>query len=352
MPGRGNEVIRQWTLLRALASSRRTTIDVLADELDASTRTVRRDLDALQAAGFPIEEYDDEESGKCWRLPAKAMARLERSGLTFSELASLYLSRALFECFAESALLSDLQSALDKVDAALSPATRKFLDRLPHAISAKSPKAKRQDRATHGITMRLLEAIMALRIVSMKYDSRQSRRLKTYSVHPYRIVHAEGGLYLIAFVPEYGELRTFAVERIRQASADKLTFEPIGELESDPFAHSIGAFRAQPVKVQLRFAAALAERIKERNWHHSQQFRERSDGSLVMTLHVSDDQALRSWILSFGSGVRVLAPTTLADWVSEELDAARAEYGDDDARRTDPTEQPALPFVQLLGRSE
>ena len=347
MPGRGNEVIRQWTILRALASNRRTTIDGLAKELDASSRTVRRDFDALQAAGFPLEEYDD-ESGKCWRLPQKAMTRLERNGLTFAELASLYLSRALFECFAESTLLSDLQSALDKVDAALSPAARKFLDSLPKAISAKSPKAKRQDRATHVITMRLLEAIMGSRVASMKYDSQRSRRLKTYTVHPYRIVHADGGMYLIAYVPEYAELRTFAIERIRQASADKVTFEPVGELGTDPFANSIGAFRAQPVKVQLRFSASLAERIKERNWHHSQQFRERSDGSLMMTLQVSDDLALRSWILSFGSGVRVLAPATLAEWVVEELDASRAEYGDgsfDD--RPDFTAQPGLPLYPL-----
>ncbi|MEQ1909375.1 MAG: transcriptional regulator [Vicinamibacterales bacterium] len=352
MPGRGNEVIRQWTILRALASNRRTTIDVLADELGASTRTVRRDLDALQAAGFPIEEHEDEE-GKCWRLPPKAMARLERNGLTFGELASLYLSRALFECFAESALLSDLQSALDKVDAALSPATRKFLDRLPQAISAKSPKVKRQERATHGITLRLLEAILGARVVTMRYDSRRSRRLKSYVVHPYRVVHADGGLYLIAYVPEYAELRTFAVERIRQAAADKVTFEPIEELGSDPFANSIGAFRAQPVKVQLRFTAAIAERVKERNWHHSQQFRDRSDGSVVMTLQVSDDLALRGWILSFGSGVRVLAPASLAEWMVAELDTSRAEYGDDAvANRSDSGAQPGLPFYQYIGQSE
>ena len=29
------------------------------------------------------------------------------------------------------------------------------------------------------------------------------------------------GLYLLAYVPEHAELRTFAVERIRQAAADK-----------------------------------------------------------------------------------------------------------------------------------
>ncbi len=72
-----------------------------------------------------------------------------------------------------------------------------------------------------------------------------------------------------------------------------------------------------------------------------------------MTLQVSDDLALRSWVLSFGSGVRVLAPSSLVDWISEELDASRAEYGDDSAARpTAPSEQPVLPFVQLLGRSE
>jgi hypothetical protein len=27
-------------------------------------------------------------------------------------------------------------------------------------------------------------------------------------VHPYRLIHAQGGLYLIAFVPAYAEVRT------------------------------------------------------------------------------------------------------------------------------------------------
>ena len=344
MPGRNSELIRQWTILRDLATARTNSIPRLAKLVGVSTRTVRRDLDALQAAGFPIEESEVNGS-KFWRVPVKAMAGLERTGMTFGELSALYLSRALFECFAESHLLADLKGALDKVDSALSPGMRKFLDCLPKALSAKSPQAKKQDAHTHTITLRLLEAIIDQRVVTMKYDSTSSRRVKSYAIHPYRIVHAQGGLYLVAYVPAYEELRTFAVERIRQAAADKDTFEPVAELGSDPFSNSIGVYRGPTCKVQLRFGASIAQRVKERTWHRSQQFRDRADGSTVMTLEVSDDYALRSWILSFGRGVRVVAPAALVEWALDELDATREQYGDgESALRLDSTIQPPLPF--------
>jgi len=45
-----------------------------------------------------------------------------------------------------------------------------------------------------------------------------------------------------------------------------------------------------------------------------------------MTLEVSDDYALRSWILGFGRFVRVLAPAHLVEWVRDELDQSREQY--------------------------
>jgi hypothetical protein len=188
--GRNSELIRQWTLLRQLAAVRTNTIPKLAQDLDVTTRTVRRDLAALQIAGFPI--YDDTVNGtKFWRMDAKAMGALARSGLTIAELSALYFSRALLECFAGTPLLQDLQGALDKFEAVLSPAMKKFLDRLPRVLSAKAPHAKRQDRETYQTTAKLLEASVAQRVVSMRYHSQESRREKDYVVHPYRLVHAQ-----------------------------------------------------------------------------------------------------------------------------------------------------------------
>ena len=63
-----------------------------------------------------------------------------------------------------------------------------------------------------------------------------------------------------------------------------------------------------------------------------------------MSLSVSDDYALRSWILSFGSGVRVLAPASLVQWAMDELESSRRLYPDGERRPVDPSLQPALPF--------
>ena len=215
---RNRDLIRQWTLLQAMARSRHCTISKLAADVDVSTRTIRRDLNALQEAGFPI--YDDGPDGgsKAWRLETRSLGALARSGLTFSELCALYYSRALIECFAGSHVLADVQSALHKFEAALSPQMRKFLDRLPGVVTAKPRGAKRQDATTYGVIAKLLEAILHQRVVAMRYYSAANGREKDYTMHPHRLVHAQGGLYLWGLVPAYGELRTFAVGRIRRVA--------------------------------------------------------------------------------------------------------------------------------------
>jgi predicted DNA-binding transcriptional regulator YafY len=341
--GRNSELIRQWTVLQRVATSRGNTIPKLAQELRVSTRTVRRDLDALQQCGFPI--YDEMANGtKFWRFNAEGMTALARTGLTLPELAALYMSRAVFDCFAGSQLRTDVHSAFVKLASALSPAMKKFLEQLPQAITAKQEHAKRQSAHTYQVMGQVLDAIVMQRVVSMQYHSAGSRREKLYTVHPYRLIHAQGGLYLIAFVPSYSEVRTFALERIRRVRMQEETFEPIAELEADPFKNSLGVHRGPACKVQLRFSASIADSVKERTWHESQQFKDRADGSVVMTLEVSDDYALRRWILGFGRLVKVQAPAALVDWVHRELDESRAQYASGEMASGDVDSQPSLPF--------
>ena len=90
-------------------------------------------------------------------------------------------------------------------------------------------------------------------------------------------------------MPAYSEVRTFAVERVRRATLQEQTFEPVAELDTDPFKNSLGVHRGPATKVQLRFHPQIAASIKERTWHASQRFKDRADGSVMMTLEVSDD---------------------------------------------------------------
>jgi WYL domain len=62
-----------------------------------------------------------------------------------------------------------------------------------------------------------------------------------------------------------------------------------------------------------------------------------------MTLDVTDDYALRNWILGFGRFVKVLAPAQLVKSMEDELEAARQQYGVG-GMAVDSDVQPPLPF--------
>ena len=67
---RNTEVIRQWTILREIERARTAgvTIDELAALCDVTTRTIRRDLQALEEAGYPL--FDDKDSIMYEFIPA------------------------------------------------------------------------------------------------------------------------------------------------------------------------------------------------------------------------------------------------------------------------------------------
>jgi proteasome accessory factor B len=328
---RNAEVIRQWQILREI-ESRRTgvTIHELATHVKVSTRTIRRDLQALQEAGFAVYDEGAELETKRWRLDGSPF-RAVQEGLSVADVAALYLSRAAVEGLSGWPLASELRAAFAKIDRALNPRMREFLSTLPQVISAKTgPRtADHSDRLTD-ITRRLFDAVRDRRTVQMRYFSAASNRAKSYAVEPYRIALAQGGVYLVAWVPAYGEFRTFAVERVERLSVGEETFRKTRELPADLFGASLGVFWGEPERIVLEFESRIAAYVRGRAWHESQRVEELADGRLRMTLDVSNDWALKSWILGFGAGVCVVSPNALAEAIGGELRAAAGRYSGSD----------------------
>src|SRR5438874_876976 len=71
--------------------------------------------------------------------------------------------------------------------------------------------ASKQSAPRSARVAELLDATLHHRRVNMRYHSFSSNREKDYLLEPYRLVFAQGGLYVVAYVPEYRQLRTFAV---------------------------------------------------------------------------------------------------------------------------------------------
>jgi predicted DNA-binding transcriptional regulator YafY len=324
---RNAEVIRQWQILREI-ESRRTgvTIHDLARLVKVTTRTIRRDLQALQEAGFSIYDEGEENETKRWRLDAQPF-RAVQEGLSVADVAALYLSRSIVNALSGWPLADELGAALAKIERALNPRMREFLATLPQVISTKqAPHARRDSERLVDVTRRLLDATRDRHVVEMRYFSAQSRRAKSYTVEPYRLTLAQGSVYLVAFVRAYQEFRTFAIERIERLSVSEETFRKTRELPADVFGSSLGVFSGPAEHIELEFDARVAPYVTGRVWHESQQVTELADGRIRLALDVSNDWALRSWILGFGAAVRVVSPKTLVDALRDELTNAARVY--------------------------
>ena len=322
---RNQEVIRQWKVLHALESARTgLSIDDLAGDLAVTTRTIRRDLEALQEAGFPLYDERDENGRTRWHLDGQVLKGLE-TGFTLGELCALYLGRHVLEMASGTPFGRDLALAFARIEKMLSPRMRAFLDQMPAILTAKAGPRAAGDGGQSGVGAQLLEAALHHRVARMRYHSVSSAREKDYLIHPQRLAFAQGDFYLLAYVPEYDDTRTFAVSRIVSVSLEKQTFAPREDLGGEVFGNSLGVHTGPTSPVEIRFAPEVAPYVRARVWHPSQRLTETADG-IVLAMEVCHDWALRSWILSWGPLATVTMPAALVAQIRDDLQAASTQY--------------------------
>jgi predicted DNA-binding transcriptional regulator YafY len=78
---RGKTVIRQWEILNALEEGPRTIVELAGSVGDGgvTTRTIRRDIEVLEAARFPLYKQKDGNGVVRWRLLTKGVTPARRA---------------------------------------------------------------------------------------------------------------------------------------------------------------------------------------------------------------------------------------------------------------------------------
>jgi predicted DNA-binding transcriptional regulator YafY len=290
-------------------------------------RTIRRDLAALEAAGFTL--YPQRVDGRnCWRLSGRPLKAITETTFSLPELCAFYVNRTQLAAVGGSPIDADLRAAIQKVSRALGPQMKAYLDKLTTVLTWKADPPRRVDVKAQPVTVdSLVRATMDHKRIEMDYHSFARGKVKTYAVEPYRLTFGNGGLYLFAYVQEYGQMRTFAVQRIKTLRVTEETFSPVQEVSSAPYGNSIGMYAGGTAElVEIEFGPRLAPYIEEREWHPSQVIVKRTGGSIVLKMTIAVDVPLRSWILGFGHQARVLKPSALAETILEELEEAREQY--------------------------
>ena len=318
---RNDQAVRLLVVLKQLEASRQgLTLEQLAESLAPGStrhpRTLRRDLAALEEAGYPL--VTERINGQtCWRL-MEGFRNVPGLRFSPSELMALTFSRRLITPLEGTELHTSLQSALGKAAAALPPQGVALVQQLDGTFSVGLGPHKRYRQHRETID-RLTRAIADATTVQIRYDSASRGRTTRREVDPYRLWYATGGLYLIAYCHLRREPRMFAVERIKSVTPTDHPYQMPLHFDLDAFVQdALTVMRGPRIEVELEFNKATAAWVKDRVWHATQETNRTKGGGLRMTLSVADTRELIGWVLSFGSGVKVLKPDSLREAVRQE----------------------------------
>jgi predicted DNA-binding transcriptional regulator YafY len=175
----------------------------------------------------------------------------------------------------------------------------------------------------------LLKAIKEQKIVYFQHHNYQTDTLKDYGVYPYLLKEYQNRWYLIAFVPQLNQMRTFGIDRIRNIEIKTQKFKT--ESKHNPkliFENIIGLIYSdeKTQQIVLSFTPAQGKYIKSLPMHKSQQILIDNETELRISLYLIPNFELQQQILMYGDTVKVLEPKLLADQIKETLQAAIKKY--------------------------
>ena len=281
-----------------LQSRGRVTAEEVAEELEVSARTARRDLEALSIAGIPV--YSQPGRGGGWSLVGGA--RTDLTGLTAAEARTLFLIAG-----PSSAVTPEARAAL-----------RKLVRALPETFRAEAEKAAAAvvlDPARWGGTApsppphleALQQAVVQEVQVRLGYRDRAGADTER-TVHPLGLVSKGSVWYLVAGT-EAG-LRTFKVWRVQLvAFTDEPVHRPPGFDLAKIWQEVVTSLDEQRALTRIR-ALVDPALLGALRGHFGNQLTvaDTSDGRLAVEIGVPGTRSAARELAGYCFGLEVLDP--------------------------------------------
>ena len=295
------------TLLLLQARGRVTAAEV-ADELEVSVRTARRDLEALAMSGVPV--YSQAGRGGGWSLVGGA--RTDLSGLTAAEARTLFLVAG-----PSSAVTPEAKAALRKLVQALPETFRAEAEAAANAVIL-DPAAWGQAPPTPPRFLDVLqEAVVAGRQVELGYANRE-RSASLRTVHPLGLV-AKGQVWYLIGDTAAG-LRTFRVGRVRSVTVtDRPAVRPPGFDLTREWERVVATMDEQrsPYRATVLVEPRAVPWLRSRFANRLQEGEAQPDERVACTVDGYSAHSIAGDLMSFGPSVEVVAPQEVRDVLAE-----------------------------------
>lgn len=315
---RGDQLARQWRILRQLEVSRHgLTANDIAEEEGVSLRTAYRDMDDLQYAGFPIFS---EKVGKATRWQLMEGFRFNvPEPFTLTELLCLHLGGDLLNVFKGTVFQTSQESVLEKIRGMLPPETLAYLDRIRSAYQIGGGPCKDYSNCSE-IIDQIHRAAADRKSIEFGYWSLQKNERTSRKVDPYKVWFYDGTIYVIGHCHLRGDLRSFVVDRINMLRVTDDHFKIQNTFSFEKYIHhSFKVMQDELYVVIIRISPGWARYVGEKIWHQSQRIQKLIDGGIEISFKVAGLDEICQWVLSMGPKAVVVEPAELKVLVWKKL---------------------------------
>ncbi len=242
------------------------------------------------------------------------------------ELLALCLALRLASTLPDHKLKNSLYELLGKF------LTFRFLDSPPSLTDIKekvSVKNVEYYKVDETVFHKVMDSLFGDEPLKIYYYTPHKNETSERIIQPLHLLCYMGSWHLIAFCSLKGELRDFALSRIK-------TIEPVSQVVKLPkrlpsiknyINKNFGLMSGgESVQVCLKFTPEVSPWISEQVWFRGQEVSMNQDGSICLKFPVADFREVHREILKYGASVEVLSPQELRDEIKSEIERMSKVY--------------------------
>jgi proteasome accessory factor B len=176
----------------------------------------------------------------------------------------------------------------------------------------------------------LAKATAQRRQLQLTYRKPGRHETELRVVDPYHLANINGEWFLFAWCHLRQDIRTFVPARIQAVKLTGKTFArpqkfSLTKRLRDSFGVQSGKGQFQ---VAIQFNEMVADYIREKKWHESQELRELPDGGVELRLTLSSLAEVERWILGWAGNAKVLQPPELIESVKQSARNILRNFGE------------------------
>lgn len=298
---------RLFQIVYLLMEKPQMTAKELADIFEVSERTIYRDIDKLTIAGIPI--YTNQ--GKYGGISILSDYVLDKAVLTTEEKNKIMES------------LNALNEVSVSVDNDSISKLRSFLGEEYQDWIEIEFSGWRNSKEDTAVFEQIKSAILEHCYMEIVYSGNQ-KGLVERKIKPIKLCFKDQAWYLYAYCCLREDYRFFKLKRISKITVLDSHFEPERVGKVLPEINNKYSAYQQNIQVVLEISQEMAFRAYE----ELNNIEVMDSGKLLCNIEVTDINWFISYVLSYGSHIRVLEPVEVKEKVMQEIEKMKGLYND------------------------